>query len=183
MQCLEDKTALKTTTPQHLCRAQGEPVGILLMPDLIGGTVDEWDWTKYNFYILQNIFKHVVASLCVASSTLKFVHRDLHCRNVRFIKTKRTAISYGDYGNLELFGLMPVIMDYDMSQIASSSWRDVYTHDMRRYFLNSSADSNAIFKIDKIQQMLNELSSERTPTSPTVCKQLWSAIDKMEFLE
>ena len=56
-------------------------------------------------------------SLCYARNKIGFVHRDLHTHNILMQNTKRKSISYDEFGELEVLGLLPIIMDYDMSTI------------------------------------------------------------------
>ena len=181
--CLDDTATLKRgPIPPHLCRVAGEKVNIIVMPELKGKSIDKYTWAPSSFPILQNILKHIVMSLCVASATLGFVHRDLHLYNVMLVPSKRKEISYGIYGTLPVMKYIPIIFDYDMAETESNNPREVYTKDIQRYVLDVDKECNIKFRTDDFKQLIADLSWEKVQATPSVCATLCKAIDSLTLI-
>jgi hypothetical protein len=179
--CLDNPQGLRTDPlPRPLCSVIGEPIHIIVMPELKGKSFEKYRWTNDSVLTIKNILKHVVLSLCVASTKLKFVHKDLHLHNVIIVRSRRRHISYGEYGTLPVAEFIPIIMDYDRSIVNSSKPHDVYG-DMKRYIFD--VDREFGFRTDDLKQLLADLKSERQVTTPDVCRRILEAIDSMRPIE
>ena len=181
--CLEDIEDLKKSMPRYLCRTKGNLISILVMPELIGGVMKDYEWSKDNFYIMQNIFKHVVLSILYASTRIGFNHRDLHIDNVRLVKTKRQHVDYEEFGRLELYAIMPVIMDYNLSLINSTKYSDVYKFDILRYINSCHQDLHGVFNTNNYNQLISKISWDNTKPTPADANKLLSAIDKFIYVQ
>jgi len=113
--CLDSFKALSDKT-RSLCKTSGDTIQVVLMDYIDGFSLEKYPWSRQTFPLLINVLKHLVSSLLVASANVGFVHRDLHLGNVLLKRTSRMSIHYEDY-ELDLNGILPVIMDYDRSTI------------------------------------------------------------------
>jgi hypothetical protein len=180
-QCLDDFNTLNTAS-KFLCKERGEAVNVLLMPYVDGQRIDEHRWTREQFPLLKNILKHVVLSLLYASLKIQFIHGDLHLGNVMIKKTSRKKISYGEFGDLECMGFIPVIMDYDRSSIGSG-FEGVYK-DIKRFI--SLSENYLDIQLDPLQvgqlsRMLLTIHYEKKEVLLRY-KDICSQIDQLEIL-
>ena len=168
-----------TANRQYLCKKDGEQITILVMPDIKLGAIYTYEWTEKNFTILQNILKHTVMSMLYARYKLGYVHNDLHKDNVLLKKTTRKTISYDELGELDVFGFIPIIMDYDKSFMKSSmeiKYNDVYD-DLIRIIMGLYQDTNTVFDTANIITLLQKYNKDKTIISKTICKALCNEID------
>ena len=155
-QCLDNFNKLNNSS-KYLCKESGDNITILVMPNIDLGDIGKYKWNRDNFNILKNIIKHIIISLLYAYKDIGFIHKDLHLGNILLKKTKRKEIIYGDLGNLELMGILPVIMDYDKSIIQRDSLNLVYD-DLERFINLLQSDmydirincNNIINTLDKL---------------------------------
>ena len=178
--CLDNFSNLNTTT-KEVCKGQGTPISIILMPYIGEGSIDKWNWVRSNFDLMKNIIKHIFLSLIYANNKLGFIHRDIHLGNILLKKTTRKEISYGEYGSLELNGVLPIIMDFDKSGFIEKY--DVLLYKDLSYFIGLMSNyCNVKFNCNSIQDFLDKtLTQCNTPMSPSICEKLCNYVDKFEI--
>lgn len=150
--CLDNFSELKNTT-KTVCKKEGEPVSIILMPYIEEERIELWKWVRNNFDLMKNVMKHVFLSLFYAKQKIGFIHGDLHLGNVLLKKSNRKEITYGDYGSLQVLGLMPVIMDFDKSNFLEK-FDTVLYEDLKRFMLLMSDSCNVKFDNTLINNLL-----------------------------
>ena len=172
-----------TASRKYLCRKEGEKLTILVMPNIKLGLLYKYTWVQHNFHILKNILKHIVMSLCYARIKIGFVHNDLHYGNVLLQKSTRKNIDYEDFGQLETFGFIPVIIDYDKSIIKKNDEMiepDIY-NDFHRIINGICQDVNTVFDVINFTNLNNKYISKKTKISNEVCNNICKEIDKFEI--
>jgi hypothetical protein len=92
-------------------------------------------------------------------------------------KTKSKEIIYGEFGSLEVAGLVPVIMDFDKSTFVEKYDSFVYK-DLINFISLMSNSCNVKINFNKVLDYLYYLENEETPISPVVCNKLCDIIDK-----
>ena len=117
--CLHDFRGLNSET-KSLCKKTGTPINVIVMPYINGWSIDKFKWQYEDLDIIKNISKHIVLSLLLASIRINFVHNDLHRGNILLERTTCKVVSYGEFGDLEIKGYLPIITDYNLSFIADS---------------------------------------------------------------
>jgi hypothetical protein len=150
--CLDNFSELKNNT-KTVCKKEGEPVSIILMPYIEEERIELWKWERNNFELMKNVMKHVFLSLFYAKQKIGFIHGDLHLGNVLLKKSNRKEITYGDYGSLQVLGLMPVIMDFDKSNFLEK-FDTVLYEDLKRFMLLMSDSCNVKFDNTLINNLL-----------------------------
>jgi len=192
--CLDDFYKLKKITNtekkntiainamrKDLCKKEGEQIHILVMPHIKLKEIGEYKWNKSNNYILNNVIKHIIMSLCYARHKTGFVHRDLHTHNILMQNTKRKSIYYDGFGELEVFGLIPIIMDYDMSIIKKdkiTDYEDIYT-DIKKIINLVSGDSeiDIVFDTGRFMILLEQYRKESKPIDKDICLEMCREVD------
>jgi hypothetical protein len=153
-------------------------IAILTIPYIVDTSIKDTDWTRDNFYILRNVFKHVVLSMFYAFDRIGFTHTNLHIDNVRLIKTDRKYIDYAEFGKLELYGIMPVIMDYDLSIIGSTNYNNFYTDDIFKYIYRTMTYIDRCFTTDGFSTLLYDMSRADKKPTPEDANDVLKTIDK-----
>ena len=180
--CLDDlKSKKNNVSRKYLCKKDGEPITVLLMPYIKMGSIQTYKWGCDNFHIMLNIFKHIIKSLSYARKNMGFVHNDLHFGNVLLQPTRRKNIDYGEFGELEVFGIIPVIMDYDRSIIYETnepSKPNLY-HDFKRIIEGISQDTNVVFRHIEFSSVNNSFYDNAI--TPIICNKICDAIDKIKI--
>ena len=150
--CLDNFSELKNNT-KTVCKKEGEPVSIILMPYIEEERIELWKWERNNFELMKNVMKHVFLSLFYGKQKIGFIHGDLHLGNVLLKKTNRKEITYGDYGSLQVLGIIPVIMDFDKSNFLDK-YDTVLYEDLKRFILLMSDSCNVKFDNTLINNLL-----------------------------
>lgn len=178
--CLDDFSQLKKTT-KTLCKKEGEPISIIIMPYIENERIDLWTWERSNFNRMKNVIKHVCMSMFYAKKTIGFIHGDLHLGNVLLKKSNRKEISYGEFGTLEVIGLIPIIMDFDKSIFIETDKLSLY-HDLDRFIGLMSLNCNVKFNYNDIQLFLDtNLKPSKSQINSDICAELCNYIDKLEI--
>ena len=172
---------------KNLCKTEGEQIHILVMPHIKLKEIGDYKWNKSNNKILNNVLKHIIMSLCYARYKIGFVHRDLHTHNILMQNTKRKLISYDEFGELEVLGLLPIIMDYDMSTIKkdnSIEHGDIYD-DFKKIINLVSGDSeiDIVFDCARFIGLIEKYRNEKKTIDKQTCSQICSEIDKFIIKE
>lgn len=182
-QCMDHPKRLRAEPmPTTLCSAEGNEMHILVMPSLNGKTINNIKWSADTFDVFKNVLLHVTASLFVAVNVYGFIHRDLHVGNVMLMSSRRKEISYGEYGTIPCMGYVPVIFDYDQSEIKSKKHYEIYKTDIQRYILSAMSESNIKFGLDRLLQEISDLMFEKPEPSPEVYARIVSRILSMKLI-
>ena len=126
----------------------------LIMPLYSLGEIEKYKWNRENFDILKNVIKHVCCTLLYAFTVTNFVHRDAHLANVLLRKTTRETIQYGDF-SLPCLGILPVVMDFDRSDIdTSSQGKHLVYEDVLRFVHLIGSETKVKFETSSIRPVL-----------------------------
>jgi len=175
-QCLDDFNSLNNSS-KYLCKdSSGKEITILVMPDIILGQIGNYKWNRTNFIILKNVLKHIIISLFYAYNKIGFIHKDLHLGNILLQKTKLKEISYGDFGSLECMGFIPIIMDFDKSNINEEYPSKVY-NDIKKYIGHISGDTNIIFNTFNLQNKLVKMFNNNEIITIKLLNQIFKDVD------
>ena len=178
--CLDNFEKLNATT-KEVCKSEGKPVSIILMPYISEGRIDKWSWQRSNFNLMKNAMKHVFMTLFYAKTKIGFIHRDLHLGNILLKKTTRKEISYGEYGTLEVNGILPIIMDFDKSVFVENNYNMYFYEDLNRFISLMTNSCNVKFDSFSLQKiLLNKIKSESI-ISVDDCVSFCKHIDKLEI--
>ena len=177
--CLDNFSKLNTTV-KEVCKDEGKPVSIILMPYISEGRIDKWAWERSNFELMKNVIKHVFMTLFYAKTKIGFIHRDLHLGNVLLKKTTRNEISYGEYGTLEVNGFLPIIMDFDKSVFIEKYDRYFY-EDLNNFISLMSNSCNVKFNSLLFQSILLDKIKSDTSINMEDCVAFCKYIDKLEI--
>ena len=184
--CLDkfSKLSKNTTT---ICGESGDNITVLLMPYLSEGRIDEWKWDRGNFAMMKNVIKHVCLTLLYSYMKLNFLHMDLHLGNVLLRKTTRGRLAYGDFGECDVLGVIPVIMDFEKSRFtapaavaATQQSRQVYM-DIDNFIGLMSNSCNVKFNCATVKDALKKLILNNTVITTAVCKDICVGVDKIEI--
>ncbi len=179
----KENTLTVNSMRKDLCKKEGEQIHILVMPHIKLNEIGNYKWNKTNNKILNNILKHIIFSLCYARSKIGFIHRDLHMHNILLQNTKRKTVSYDTFGELEVFGLIPIIMDYDMSIIKISTttgYEDIYDDILK--IIKLISDSDIIFDIGIFVLQIEKYRKESKPINKNTCLEICKEIDNFFIL-
>lgn len=171
------------TNRKYLCRKTGDKLTIIIMPYIKLGLLYIFKWNRDNFYILKNMLKHIIMSLCYARFKIGFIHKDLHIGNVLIKHTTRKNIDYKEFGHLETFNYIPIIIDYDRSIIKQSNdfdEPDIY-NDFFRIISGLCQDVNTVFDIPQFNTLNSKYKSQKLPITNEICTNLCKEIDKFEI--
>ena len=177
--CVDNFSNMNTMT-KEICKKTGDSITVIIMPHLNEGRIDQWSWKRENFDVLKNVLKHICMSLLYAAHTLGYAHKDLHLGNILLKKTKKKQISYGEFGNLEVFGILPVIMDYEDSVFNMRNKRAIY-EDIRRS-INLMGDQNVQYRTDTIRYILTGLFDTNAEINNDTCTMLCKEIDTLQIM-
>ena len=178
--CLDNFSKMNAMT-KELCKKTGDSITVIIMPHLAEGRIDQWShWKRESFYVLKNVLKHLCISLLYAAHKLGYTHKDLHLGNILLKKTQRKQIAYGEFGNLEVFGIIPVIMDYEDSVFNMHNKRAVY-EDIRRS-INLMGDQNVQYGTDTIRYLLTRLFNDNAEINIDTCNTICNQIDKLDIM-
>ena len=171
------------TKRKYLCKKEGKPIYILVMPYINNGVFYNYDWNRDNFLILKNVIKHIFISIVYASLTIGFIHNDLHLNNIMIQKTKRKKINFGDFYSLDVIGgIIPIIMDYDKSIIhgISVNYSLVY-NDLINIF--NLLNTQLKLKIDftGILSLFILMIKKNEKITKEICDEIIGKIDKLEI--
>ena len=176
--CLDDLKSINYNT-KSLCKTKGQPINIIVMPFIPEGQIDKYEWMRKDFELLKNILKHITISILYSAFTIGFIHRDTHLGNIMLKKTKRHTITYNEFGNLDVMGLMPIIMDYDRSVIGMTDRIEFIYEDLRRIYSLISTEINIKLDVNNLLSLTNKLTKSKTQISLEVCNSLCIEIDKI----
>jgi hypothetical protein len=176
--CLDTFSLLNDTT-KYLCKQQGQPIHVILMPYVNRKQIQDIHWKEENLLRLQSIFKHILYSTFYVSKQTGISQGDLHLGNILIRNTTRKEISYGELGLLPVDGLMPIILDFDRAKKEKEP-QSVYS-ELRRYFLLAAAEIPLSMNKSKIVQKLQDLYSFKIPITKQICDELSNEIDLIEF--
>ena len=182
----EDTIAINAMR-KNLCKTEGEQIHILVMPHIKLKEIGDYKWNKFNNNILNNVLKHVIMSLCYARNKIGFVHRDLHTHNILMQNTKRKSISYDEFGELEVLGLLPIIMDYDMSIIKKDQpieHGDIYD-DFKKIInlVSGDSDIDIVFDCARFIALIEKYRNEKKHIDKITCSKICSEIDNFVIKE
>lgn len=177
--CLDDFSKLNSLT-REVCKKEGEPITVIIMPYMTEGRIDFWQWDRSKFSLMKNIIKHVFLSLIYSKNTLGFIHRDLHLGNVLMKKSKRKEISYGDFGTLEVMGFLPVIMDFEKSHFIENYDRITY-EDLNNFLSLMSSQCDVKFDCHIIVKFLEKLVIEERIISVNDSNKIMDYIDNLQI--
>jgi hypothetical protein len=181
--CMDKFSKLAKIT-KTICGESGDNITVLLMPYLSEGRIDEWKWDRGNFAVMKNVIKHVCLTLLYSYMKLNFLHMDLHLGNVLLRKTTRGMLTYGDYGDCEVLGLIPVIMDFEKSRFAAAEQqeqqRQVYM-DIDNFIGLMSNSCNVKFNCAAVKDALKKLILNNTAITTVICKDICVGVDKIEI--
>lgn len=177
--CLDNFTKMNSTT-KEVCKKDGTPITVLLMPYYTIGRIDSWKWDRSNFELMKNVMKHVFLSLIYAKAALGFIHLDLHLGNILLKKSTKAKISYGDFGILDVQGLIPIIMDFEKSHFVENHDNFV-CEDLINFISLMSNSCNVKFDCNKIVKRLELLITNKKAIDVTEANHLCSLIDNLEI--
>lgn len=180
---IDSKNNNNNNNRKYLCRTTGDKLKIIIIPDIQLGLLYMFKWNRDNFYILKNILKHIIIGLCYARLNIGFIHNDLHIGNVLITHTIRKTIDYKEFGNLETFNYIPIIIDYDRSIIKQTNdfiEPDIY-NDFFRIISGICQDVNTVFDILHFNKLNSKYKSQQLPITNTLCINLCKEIDKFEI--
>ena len=157
---------------------------ILVMPYMKLESIYNYNWNTNNFNILKNVIKHIVMSILYARYKIGFIHCNLHRGNILVKQTTKETISYGELGEVNLLGYMPIIMDYDMSFIKYEV--DIYELDIYddlfriiiclcqdlKIVFDTSGFIILVYNLIKTNNIISNIASRHN------CEKLCSEIDK-----
>jgi hypothetical protein len=178
--CLDTIADMNQHT-RYVCKEKGSKVHVLLMPFIDQGSIGKYKWDRSNFHILQNLMKHITASLLVAALGVSVIHNDFHPGNILVKRTTRKSISYGIYGTIECLGFMPVIMDYDKSIIIEPGNALKVYNDLGRFFRNITDHDSIVFDTQNVTRMI-EIMVKRALLTPEACNAISKEIDALSII-
>ena len=177
--CLDNYINIKSTT-KSICKKEGAPISIIIMPYISEKRIDLYKWERSNFNIMKNVMKHVCLSLFYSKKLLGFIHGDLHLGNILLKMTKRKEINYGEFGNLELLDLMPIIMDFDKSTFVENYDSYVY-QDISNFITLMSNNCNVKFEIASLKSFLIKNITSKSTVNSNSSSILCNYIDNLEI--
>lgn len=177
--CLDDYSKMNNAT-KTVCKKEGDSITVIIMPHFKEGRIDKWDWDRSNFNIMKNVMKHVCLSLFYAKTKLGFLHLDLHLGNILLKKTTQKTVAYGDFGILELQGVMPIIMDFEKSHFIEENSYYLY-HDIEKFLNLMSHEPSLKYISDKIINLVSNLKSECTPFTTKIGMKICNEIDNLQI--
>lgn len=181
--CLDNFSTMNTTR-KYVCKKEGDPINILIMPFIKDGRLDKWKWNRDNLNVLKNVMKHICMSLLLASQKLNFIHDDLHLANILLKKTQKKQVIYGDLGSLELMGLLPVIMDFEKSKFTPIKDKSVFT-DIKRMSYSIFAELGITFDINTefvLGSLIQNYHINKLPVTQEMCSDICKAIDGLKIV-
>ena len=179
--CLDDFSSLNNLT-KEVCKGEGAQISVIIMPFINEGRIEDFKWVRANFAVMKNVMKHVCLSLLYAKRVLGFVHRDIHLGNILMKQSKRKEICYGEFGNLEVIGYIPLIMDFDKSVFVEKYDKYVY-EDIFKFISLMTNGCNVKFEASNIREFLGkQLIPSNRSIDTTICKTLCDYIDNLEVL-
>jgi hypothetical protein len=157
---------------------------IIAMPFYELGPIDKYNWTKLNFDIFKNVIKHIICSLLYAYEKYGFIHNDIHVGNILLTKSSKKSISYSNNIEIPVIGILPTIMDFNLSKITSTP-NDVNGNshvyiDIIRILLLLSSECNIIVSINT--NIINKYVIENTPISKDIYESLLHIIDNIKII-
>jgi len=178
--CLNNFSKMNAMT-KIACKNTGDSITVIIMPYMNEGRIDHWsNWKRTNFDVLKNVLKHISMTLLYAAHTLGYAHKDLHLGNILLNQTQKKKITYGEFGSIEVFGIIPVIMDYEDSVFNLGNKKAIY-EDIRRA-IALMGDQNVQYTADNIRYMLTRLFDNNVEINATTCNMICNEIDKLQIM-
>lgn len=174
----DDCSTMNPLSPLYPLTADKD-LSIILMPYINGGRIEDFKWTRANFDVMKNVIKHVCLSLFYAKTTLGFVHRDLHLGNVLMKDCELGAVSYGNFGELDVLGYIPIIMDFDRSIFVEAD--KLAYEDIFKFISLMSNGCNVKFDWKNIRELLTKLIQAEGCMDTSGCDILCKMIDDLEI--
>jgi hypothetical protein len=150
------------------------------MPYYSEGRIDFWKWSRANFDVMKNVMKHVCLSLFVAKKSLGFIHFDLHLGNILLKRSTRTQIKYDNFGQLDVLGVLPIIMDFEKSHFVNG--HDNFTYEDLINFISLMSNSCDVkFDGNPIISLLESLINKRTDINSEISDSICKMIDNLQI--
>lgn len=137
-------------------------IGVLVMEYVKNKNMKSFEWkAAIHEHELRNCIKHVIATIWMAWSRTKFIHKDLNLQNILLRKRpqNKTHIEYDNIGAIPLGTYEIVLMDFEHSEFATKDNErslDLLQKDIR-YFL-SKIEFDLCVNVDGIQAVQNEVA-------------------------
>lgn len=181
----QDEKSYINSKRKSLCKKHGEKINILVMPYITGDLIYKRIWKREDFNIFKNIMIHIITSMLYAYSKIGFMHGDLHLGNVILQHTKRKSISYNDdffdFGEVKVIGnIMPIIMDYGMSNIEMKTPEYVY-NDLIRIITLMCSESNLVCNSINIVSFIKNYKSKNVQITPKTCNDICTKVNEIEI--
>lgn len=157
-----------------ICKGEGDQLGVIVMPYVHLGNLDNYRWDRSNLHILKNVLCQVIFAILYAYEKFRFVHGDLHVGNILLRQSKKTSVSYGE-NSLNIFGLYPLIMDFGRSN-NSVNFTAVY-RDIDRILSTSIGMKNSDLALDYDKSQLTKWISGNTSISGDIYEKIHKIID------
>jgi hypothetical protein len=177
--CLDDFSTMNKKT-RVVCKTNGNPITVIIMPFMSEGRIDAWKWNRSNFHIMKNVLKHICISLCYAKDKTGFIHLDLHLGNILLKKSQRKEVVYGDFGTLEILGVLPVIMDFERSRFVENHY-SIFYKDLLKCMSLMSVECNVTYTYIELNNIIKQLMSENIQITSEICRKICNAIDKIQI--
>lgn len=177
--CLDTIKSMNLTT-QSLCKKDGDPITVLIMDDIKLGQIDKFPWNRDNYDVLLNVLAHITMSTLYAAKVLGFAHRDLHLGNILLRRSMREEVHYSGVGYLPVLGILPVIMDYDRSELGIVGTRKAF-NDIKRVFSLISNELDIKLNTREVVDLCESCISENTPISLELIKEFIKKIKDIKI--
>jgi hypothetical protein len=177
--CLDTIKSMNATT-QSLCKKDGDPITVLIMDDVKLGQIDKFPWSRENFNMLLNVLAHITVSLLYAAKILGFAHRDLHLGNILLRRSMREEVHYNGVGFLPVLGILPIIMDYDRSELGVVGTRKTFD-DIKRAFYLISVELDLKLDAQSVTNLCERCISENTNITLDLIKEFVKKIKEIKI--
>lgn len=171
---------------KSICKKKNEnltEIGVIVMPFYKLGRIDKFNWKRDNFILLKSILKHIICSILYAYEKHGFIHKDTHLGNILLKNTRIKNISYGNNIQIDVQGILPVIMDYDRSIIDEQriSCKLVYTDIIRILLLTCSELDIKSTVNEKPVKLLESYIQNNQTINDNIYKELCEEIDNIQI--
>ncbi len=160
--CNDDYLEHSGATPNKtLCKSRGDSMHAIVMPYMDAGSVGDHAWTLQNVEVLRSLMKQSVLFVLSAWEKSKFLHGDLHVKNILIKPTTYEKVHvtlFGQTISVPTHEFTPLVMDFENSEFVTA--RDLafgtqrFFMDLAKLFATMSTfikniDVTTVFKVSQ----------------------------------
>ena len=162
-----------------ICKGEGDLLGIIVMPYVSLGNLDNYSWNKSNLHILKNVICQVVFALLYAYEKFQFIHGDLHVGNILLRHTKKKSVMYGNK-LFNITGIYPLIMDFGRSYQKDNCFTDVY-RSIDKFLTLTIGMEKSDLSLEYDKKQLTEWIRENTPITEEIYDKLQDIVNTVRI--